>query len=345
VKRVVIVIGMVLASAQAYAADGVQLADNNVPGPHFLSLASERDGTAQLHTKDGAPVPSPAMRSDRDAMGQGYMRIDRARNVPVAAQHALILPGQSAAAKAADDGPRIIRGTQASLAPDSEEPRGGNTGADPVLSLFSGAEQGTLQSFNDALRVGHPAMSSAAMGSVGKQAWPVSPTAPQKISSGYGARRDPLNGRPEFHGGIDIAAASGTPVLATAEATVTKVGEDANYGKFITLAQAGGIESHYGHLSVQDVKEGDHVNPGQVIGAVGATGRTTGAHLDYRISLSGAKIDPMTVLTAPAGVTTASATPGTNPIALDTPVVTAGTSYRPVTKPIHDMQVKVVTVN
>lgn len=332
-RQYAMMLGVMLWSAHAQAAEVIQLADNNDQPRRFMSLASERDGSARARDKYNQPLA----RSDRGAMTGGFMRIDRARNAPIPIQHALVTPNITATtmkpapqkSASAEDGPRVIREI---TAPDSEEAFGESAGADPVLSLFNDTGTGDLPSFHDAL-------SGRRTGAIiaKRQNWPLAADVAQQISSDYGMRRDPIDGHAEFHGGIDISAAVGTPVLATAEATVMKVNEDPRYGKFVTLLHTDGIESHYGHLSSQNVREGQHVNPGQVIGAVGATGRTTGSHLDYRLSMNGAKIDPMTVLTPPAGIQTASNTKPTTPV--------THTAARPAAKQMHEMQVKVVTVN
>ncbi len=336
-----------LSAHVAQAAEVVQVADNNGEPRRFMSLDSERDGTAHARARNNQPVT----RSDRTAMSSGFMRIDRTRDAVIPLQRSLVAPTiqvplavtdsskavekpKTATAVSNTDGPHVVA---VPTEPDSEEVSSSADG-DPVLSLFNSSGSGVLKSFHDALSGG----AGGQIISTSKQKWPVDAGAAQQISSDYGMRSDPINGRPEFHGGIDISAPAGTPVLATAEATVMKVDEDANYGKYITLLHTDGIESHYGHLSAQSVSEGQHVNPGQVIGAVGATGRTTGAHLDYRLSMNGAKIDPMTVLTPPTGVQGAHATrPGTSSVAQASP----RSSYRPMARPIRDMQVKVVTVD
>ena len=81
-----------------------------------------------------------------------------------------------------------------------------------------------------------------------------------------------------------------------------KVTSDPRYGKYITLAHADGTLSRYGHLNSQNVREGQRVRGGQVIGSVGSTGRSTGPHLDYRVSRNNTKFDPLSILTLPSQV-------------------------------------------
>jgi murein DD-endopeptidase MepM/ murein hydrolase activator NlpD len=278
-------------------------------GKRFMSLQSVRDGTARAQKKIEKPG---GLHSDTGAMKNGFMLLDRGRAVPIPLQHSLLTPTASpaASAKAAAKStePSVVRGINPSgLAPhlrDNEEIANADS-ANPILSLFNGDGAGPLASFRDAL--GGKASSPASSLPLGRHAWPIPVAAAQKFSSAYGPRRDPFDGTPEFHGGIDIAAPTGTPVLATADGTITKTGHDKNYGIFVAIANADGSESHYGHLSAKTVRDGQRVQRGQTIGAVGSTGRSTGAHLDYRISQNGQRIDPMRVLSAPASTQMAAA--------------------------------------
>lgn len=136
--------------------------------------------------------------------------------------------------------------------------------------------------------------------------WPLPANAQQYISSGYGTRKDPFHGKIRFHGGVDIAAPAGTPVLATADGIVTETGYRAGLGNYVTIRHADGSESMYNHLQQADARRGNSVRKGQAVGKLGSTGRSTGPHLDYRLTKNGARIDPMTVLAGkqPSGVST-----------------------------------------
>lgn len=131
---------------------------------------------------------------------------------------------------------------------------------------------------------------------VSGHAWPVAKQASQYISSGYGMRADPFHGQQRFHGGIDIAVASGTPVLASADGVVSAVGTKGGFGNHVSITHADGAISMYGHLSGETVRVGQRVRQGQQVGIVGSTGRSTGAHLDFRLKKNGQTIDPMRVL-------------------------------------------------
>ena len=99
-----------------------------------------------------------------------------------------------------------------------------------------------------------------------------------------------------MHPAIDISADKGTPVLATADGTVESAGYNGNYGNLLVIDHGFGIKTKYGHLQGFAVKQGAAVRRGDVIGHVGATGRTTGAHLHYEILANGQLIDPMNLL-------------------------------------------------
>jgi murein DD-endopeptidase MepM/ murein hydrolase activator NlpD len=116
------------------------------------------------------------------------------------------------------------------------------------------------------------------------------------LTSNFGARRDPLNGGADFHPGLDISADYGTPVKATADGTIESAGWAGDYGNMILVKHGYGMSTRYGHLSRIVVAAGDTVHRGQVIGYVGATGRTTGAHLHYEIMMNGSRINPLNLL-------------------------------------------------
>ena len=100
--------------------------------------------------------------------------------------------------------------------------------------------------------------------------------------------------------GIDIATDKGNPVYATADGTVASAGPAGEYGNLIVLEHDFGLSTRYGHLSRFNVRSGQHVARGAVIGFVGSTGRSTGAHLHYEILANGRQINPLQLLTQAA---------------------------------------------
>lgn len=118
--------------------------------------------------------------------------------------------------------------------------------------------------------------------------WPVR----GRITAGFGERMDPLSGEGAFHAGVDISATIGTDVEAPADGIVLCAGPDAGYGNSILIDHGYGITTRYGHLSKIDVVVGQEVKRGQIIGAVGMTGRATGPHLHYEVHIHDAPVNP-----------------------------------------------------
>jgi len=104
-----------------------------------------------------------------------------------------------------------------------------------------------------------------------------------KLSSRFGHRTDPFNGRSAMHSGLDFKATTGTPVLATGDGVIVKAGRKGGYGKIVEVKHKDGFITRYAHLSRILVKNGQRVRLGQRIGKVGSTGRSTGPHLHYEI--------------------------------------------------------------
>jgi murein DD-endopeptidase MepM/ murein hydrolase activator NlpD len=119
------------------------------------------------------------------------------------------------------------------------------------------------------------------------------------LSGTFGGRSDPFTGEPGFHQGLDISTEKGSPVFATADGSVETAAYSGDYGNLIVLKHASGLTTRYGHLSSYAVKPGQTVKRGDVIGYVGSTGRSTGAHLHYEILANGKLINPLQLLTQP----------------------------------------------
>jgi len=117
------------------------------------------------------------------------------------------------------------------------------------------------------------------------------------ITGVYGSQRI-LNGKPKWpHYGIDFAAKEGTQIKAMLDGTATMVEKDLFYtGGTLIFDHGHGISTLYMHMQKIYVKKGQKVKQGEVIGTVGSTGRSTGAHLDVRLNWFGTRLDPMTVL-------------------------------------------------
>jgi murein DD-endopeptidase MepM/ murein hydrolase activator NlpD len=117
-------------------------------------------------------------------------------------------------------------------------------------------------------------------------------------SSGFGVRTDPFLRRPAMHTGIDFRGDSGDPVQATAAGTVVEAGWSGGYGRMVEIDHGSGFSTRYGHLSKINVKVGQHVKIGQVVGEIGSTGRSTGPHLHYETRIDGDAVNPQKFLRA-----------------------------------------------
>ena len=116
----------------------------------------------------------------------------------------------------------------------------------------------------------------------------------------FGGRSDPFTGEPGFHQGIDISTEKGQPVYATADGVVESAAYSGDYGNLVVLKHAFGLATRFGHLSAFNVTSGQNVKRGDIIGSVGSTGRSTGAHLHYEILVNDRLINPLQLLTQPA---------------------------------------------
>ena len=117
------------------------------------------------------------------------------------------------------------------------------------------------------------------------------------LRSGFGSRRHPILGYTKMHTGLDWAAPMGTPIHAAGMGTIEKAGWESGYGKYIRIQHNYGYETAYGHMTAfaRGMEPGVHVRQGQLIGYVGSTGLSTGAHVHYEILVNGRFVDPMRI--------------------------------------------------
>ena len=123
------------------------------------------------------------------------------------------------------------------------------------------------------------------------------PVADGIMRSGFGARHHPILGYTKMHTGIDWAAPMGTPIYASGNGEIEKAGWESGYGKYIRIKHANGYETAYGHMTAfaRGMEPGKKVRQGQLIGFVGSTGLSTGAHVHYEILVNGRFVDPMRI--------------------------------------------------
>jgi murein DD-endopeptidase MepM/ murein hydrolase activator NlpD len=118
--------------------------------------------------------------------------------------------------------------------------------------------------------------------------WPLS----GRLTSYYGRRNISVNGN-TFHAGLDIAAKTGTPIAASRPGTVTKASWGGSYGYVVFIDHGDGSQSRYAHQSQLNVRVGQYVNQGDIVGFVGTTGASTGPHLHFEIRFNGRSVDPL----------------------------------------------------
>ena len=112
------------------------------------------------------------------------------------------------------------------------------------------------------------------------------------VTSTFGPRLSPYGDGREMHPGIDIQAAYGEPVAAGGSGEVIYAGRDSGYGRLVIVDHGHDLETFYGHLSKIFVREGQRVSRGQDLGAIGASGRATGAHLHYEVRMNNEPVNP-----------------------------------------------------
>jgi murein DD-endopeptidase MepM/ murein hydrolase activator NlpD len=123
------------------------------------------------------------------------------------------------------------------------------------------------------------------------------PVANGIIRSGFGARKHPILGYVKMHTGVDWAAPMGTPIYSAGNGEIEKAQWESGYGKYIRIKHANGYETAYGHMTAfaRGMEPGKKVRQGQLIGFVGSTGLSTGAHVHYEILVNGRLVDPMRI--------------------------------------------------
>lgn len=124
------------------------------------------------------------------------------------------------------------------------------------------------------------------------------PTMSPMMTSSYGYRRDPFNGLPAFHAGIDFPGVHGQPILAASDGKVVFAGQKSGYGNCVEVDHGHAIITRYAHLSGFSAHVGDTVRRGQQIARMGSTGRSTGTHLHFEVRVNGAAVNPRPFLEA-----------------------------------------------
>lgn len=126
----------------------------------------------------------------------------------------------------------------------------------------------------------------------------VLPASLKMISSGFGYRRDPFTGAGAMHSGLDFRGPRGAPIYAAARGSVSFAGVRSGYGKVIEIKHGNGLMTRYAHMSAFRARVGQKVDAGDVIGAIGSTGRSTGPHLHFEVRINDRAVNPRPFLEA-----------------------------------------------
>jgi murein DD-endopeptidase MepM/ murein hydrolase activator NlpD len=113
-----------------------------------------------------------------------------------------------------------------------------------------------------------------------------------RMTSSFGYRRDPFTGEAALHSGLDFGGRHGDPIHAAADGKVTYVGNKAGYGKVVEITHGNGLLTRYAHMSAWNARVGQEVEAGDLIGAIGSTGRSTGPHLHFEVRIGGRAVNP-----------------------------------------------------
>lgn len=120
----------------------------------------------------------------------------------------------------------------------------------------------------------------------------VVPASQASMSSGFGYRRDPFNGRGAMHNGLDFKGPIGSPIRAASKGKVSFVGWKSGYGKTVEIDHGNGLMTRYAHMSRFDTQVGESVAAGETIGGIGSTGRSTGPHLHFEVRINNRAVNP-----------------------------------------------------
>lgn len=187
--------------------------------------------------------------------------------------------------------------------PETESPAPRVALAVPVGSMVLGADNQAEGGQRYAVRIDaagsgmvrfssrRPSIAIPAAGATGVPAG--LPLATARLTSAFGARRNPVTGLYRNHGGIDLGAPTGTPVATTGSGTVSFAGFAGSYGLLVVVNHGNGMQTRYAHLSRIGVVRGQTVRQGDVVGLVGSTGRSTGPHLHYEVRNGNQAVNPL----------------------------------------------------
>lgn len=251
-----------------------------------LELAIQRTGGGLALQRKPIRVDATPLRI-RGTVGQSLYRSARAAGAPASAvqQYLKTLGSQV-------DMDRAVRSTDTfDIIIAHKRAATGERQAGQLL--FAGIERGG-KATTQLMRWGNDGRFFEASG-VGEQRSGLVAPVSGSISSRFGMRRHPILGYRRMHSGMDFRASYGTPIVAVTDGRVSGAGRMGGCGNAVRVDHGGGLQTRYCHMSKMAVRGGQSVRRGQVIGYVGSTGLSTGAHLHYEMYRSGRAVDPASV--------------------------------------------------
>ncbi|MET0179623.1 MAG: M23 family metallopeptidase, partial [Novosphingobium sp.] len=252
-----------------------------------LKLALERRGGALVLVREPIAVDATPLRL-RGIVGASLYRSARAAGVPPKAiQQALRALDQHRLL-----GEGVLPSDAFDLVLGYKRAAGGEAQAGDLL--YAGVERDGRPVAQLLRWGGDGGFVDAAGGSTVRRTTLAAPVA-GRVTSGFGIRRHPILGYARMHAGVDFRAPYGAPIYATGDGQVVFAGRHGGHGNSVRLAHGGGIGTGYGHMSRIAVAPGMPVRRGQVIGYVGSTGLSTGAHLHYELYRDGRAVNPGSV--------------------------------------------------
>jgi murein DD-endopeptidase MepM/ murein hydrolase activator NlpD len=241
--------------------------------------------TGSLLPSDGGSISDPMARLKKVAASLDSLAHEQVAYVDAVAEKAAGQTKKITAALAR------IGQTVPSADTDSEDGVGG-----PYVSLDADADPETFRE-NVAL-VNDEIARLAAVRRFADQLPLSRPLPGAVITSRFGSRIDPFLGTPAMHTGVDFRAKAGLPIPATAPGTVVSAGPAGGYGNMVEIDHGHGVSTRYAHLSKINVKVGQVVSKGTIVGKAGSTGRSTAPHLHYEVRVDGKAINPLTYIAA-----------------------------------------------
>lgn len=190
---------------------------------------------------------------------------------------------------------RVIAGTGLKVAQLLKEDEDSAAGG-PFIPMVAGQENAMLE--HGVETIDRQVARWERMQALVKQLPLVAPMLHYRVTSSYGRRSDPINGKAARHDGIDLAGPIRSPIYATAPGTVVFAGWKGGLGRLIEIDHGNGVRTRYAHLQRINVKRGQQVEFGQKIGQLGSSGRSTGPHVHYEITVRGKNVDPEKFLKA-----------------------------------------------